>query len=475
LRIIRLGFLWILGLVILAAVAVVLVNAFDEPLKEETRALRFPPAMAAVPAEQNLYLALLGQEAPHGESPIDFGQTRVDLYEAKLPALLEDPTISIVPPERNDAPTLTFRGEVNFLPPSSQASIWISVEDHLDELAQVLAANRELFDRYRALHALTGYQEIATPSPYQPFGYPSSRVRKLYLGWIAQRLKSGNVSEQKAALDDLAADLTTWRIMSFGTGSLVPKTLAFVYIQADTLLLADMLADRSIKIEPLVPQLDRITTPAELVDWRLGDALPGEFRMFQTAVDHADSHPLRTLDALKRFNSIDESKPFEYHALFWEPVLRYFYKKNATDNLRAEDALKGIAFASLKPSDFLAARDEYSKWREQHMNFLNFRILDNPMGKLLLSEMTFSAEVYGLRGYEVAATQRLLRLTYEIRRQRIPLNQIPNFIAAHPEWASHPVSGKPYTFNPDTNSISFTPVSGGVKSWRFSAPVWSGA
>jgi hypothetical protein len=234
-----------------------------------------------------------------------------------------------------------------------------------------------------------------------------------------------------------------------------------------------MIADKTIKIDPLMPQLDRITTPFELGDWKMGDSLPGEFRRYETVLEQAEQMPLRTWKTLDYLNRSDEVKVYDPPAAFWEPFARYFYKKNATENLRAADLLHGIAYANLAPPALLPARQAYLRWRLDQNN-LNFGILDNPMGKLLLAEMVFGVDGYVLRAYDGAAIQRLTKLAYEIRRQHVPADQVAGFMQQHPEWSTHPVSGKAYIFSPDSESIAVTPVSDRASDWLFSAPVWTG-
>jgi hypothetical protein len=222
-----------------------------------------------------------------------------------------------------------------------------------------------------------------------------------------------------------------------------------------------------------MPQLDRMTTPFELGDWKMGDSLPGEFRRNEIVLEQAELMPVRILKTLYFDNRTDEGKVYDPPAAFWEPFARHFYKRNATENLRAADMLQGIAYANLDPPALLPARQAYLNWRLDQ-NLLNLGLLDNPIGKVLLAEMVFSADVYVLRAYDGAAIQRLTKLAYEIRRQHVPADQIARFMQQHPEWSTHPVSGKEYILSPDSESIAITPVSDRASDWLFSVPVWTG-
>jgi hypothetical protein len=96
------------------------------------------------------------------------------------------------------------------------------------------------------------------------------------------------------------------------------------------------------------------------------------------------------------------------------------------------------------------------------------------VGKLLLSQILFRSDIYVLRVYDVAAVQRLTKLGYEVRRQHIQPEQIADFIKQHPEWATHPVNGEAFAWNPESSSISLRPLSDRAGNWRYSIPVWTG-
>jgi hypothetical protein len=80
-----------------------------------------------------------------------------------------------------------------------------------------------------------------------------------------------------------------------------------------------------------------------------------------------------------------------------------------------------------------------------------------------------------LRAYDAAAFKRLVRLGWEIRNQKIDDKSIPSFMQRHPEWATHPVDGKPFVWDEKTREIAVQPLGKQPKDRRFSIPVWGGA
>jgi len=115
-----------LGLLALAAVLCVialLVNAHDEPLAPEARALLSAPANPYGPAD-NIYVALQGFDAPPAESVIAAGEARIEQYNRRVDAALRDPSpanLESLAPQ--DAHRLLFKGDVSFIQPL-ESSVW---------------------------------------------------------------------------------------------------------------------------------------------------------------------------------------------------------------------------------------------------------------------------------------------------------------------------------------------------------------
>ena len=65
-----------------------------------------------------------------------------------------------------------------------------------------------------------------------------------------------------------------------------------------------------------------------------------------------------------------------------------------------------------------------------------------------------------------------MRLSYEIRRQRVAPAAIPAFLARHPEWAHHPADGRPFLWDEKTATLR-VPTSGPLPAGRvFAVHVW---
>ena len=75
---------------VLLFLAALLVNRHDEPLAPEARALLTPPQNSYQPAD-NIYVALLGLDAPPAESVIAAGEAQLQDYNRAIDAAARDP------------------------------------------------------------------------------------------------------------------------------------------------------------------------------------------------------------------------------------------------------------------------------------------------------------------------------------------------------------------------------------------------
>ena len=451
------GLRWLFWGALALLLVVIAINAFDEDLAPETIAL-----LAAPPNpysnEQNLYLAVTGFDAPQGESPVAFGLEKVKEYEDGLDVRLKDPRIALEDLSKKNPQLLGFKGEIDFCRPF-QMSCWTKIESHKSEIEKLLDNNRELYQRYLALKGFTGYYDTATPSVYSTLGYTPSQIRPLFLANFAVQMKSRNSSQQKTVLMDIDRDIRVWRTMLGGEAGLLSKMIAVIYLQEDYLMLSDMIADSTIDLSSFSNELEHLAMPIDQGDWKIGKAFTYEFRMMTNMLSQMGRDADAQLDAAKWWERL------------WGHLWFHFYKARATVNLNAKTMQQLITIADGEPEKTYAARDAYSTWVRKNLTFgLNFAY--NPVGKTLVGTPLPPYENYLLRAYDGAALQRMVKLGYEIRRQKIAATDIPAFIHQHPEWATHPVSGQSFSWDAEKSEIAMKPVGEQPEGSRFKISVW---
>jgi alpha-ketoglutarate-dependent taurine dioxygenase len=146
----------------------------------------------------------------------------------------------------------------------------------------------------------------------------------------------------------------------------------------------------------------------------------------------------------------------------------HFFKLNATENTSAARAARWAALADSDSSQFYRTRDANREWFKDNDLHFSLGFLYNPIGKILVAIATPQNDTYSLRVYDVAAYQRLVNLSYELRRQHIATADVAPFLLAHPEWSTHPVDGKPFRWNPETAELAVNTLAEHPKDQRFS-------
>jgi hypothetical protein len=410
-RIVVWGTLAVLGLFL----ATLAINAFDESLSTEAKALLQAPPNHYMP-EDNIYVALAGFDAP--------------------------------------AP-LQFKGAATTCPQQS-ASFFECVREHRSDYAALLNDNRELYQRYLALHRLSGYYETAQPAMVTPFHYPPTGVRNLFLAQVAVRAQSSDASQRQEGLDDLARDLKLWRRMLTGNGTLVAAMLSISSLQADYRLLSDLIADLHISIPA---QSEIFPLNSNLKEWNIGPVFAGEFRAKSLMYEQIRVFP-------SGWNLTESDHRWIRGPMrLCRRVEAQYFKLNATENLDAKLMNAMAAYAAAAP---LGARNP----SEDFAGLLSIRTLYNPIGRILLRIAAPAYGGYVPRAYDGAALERLVRLSWEIRRQQIEPSAIRDFMRQHPEWSTHPLGGTAFVWKPDLNEIAMQPVGEWQPDRRFSVRIW---
>ena len=439
-----LGFtiLALLSLACLLLLAALLVNAHDEPLAPQVRALLTPPTNPYGTAD-NIYVALQGFDAPPAESVIAAGEARIQHYDRSIDAAQE-------------AHRLAFRGDVSFIRPL-ESSLWNEAPQHEREIATLLADNHELIERYLDLILLRGYYETARPSALAPHPAAPNEVHRLFLAQLALQMRAHSHFQRQLGLAELEVDIRLWRRVLTGEGTLLSKMLAIAFLQSDYLLLADMVADPRVELaldeqyaESLVPLFDA-------GDFDIGGAFAAEFRVQVATLRSPDTEARHGAQGwLERAGS---------------RLTDHFLKLNATENLLAAETGRWMT-AAADPGKFYQLNPVAAgRWNEQPRVWL-LPLSYNPLGKLLAAIVTQPYRYYPPRAWDEEALQRLVRLGYEIRQHRVAPTELAAFLRAHPQWSTHPADGRPFLWDAATGEVRVQTLSQHPPGWRFSIRIW---
>jgi hypothetical protein len=284
------------------------------------------------------------------------------------------------------------------------------------------------------------------------------QLRVLFLADVANRIQTGLAPQQRDALTDLQRDIHLWQMVLRGDGSLISKMLAIAWLHGDLILAADLISDPSIDVKSLDDLLDPILVPFDLRDYRIGDAFAAEYRARATLYG--------TITAANEMVGTSPSSIWPTRA--WNAFQAHFFKPNATENMDAEFTARRIAVADSESSEYQRSRQTYEDWLEKDGPHLSPSYIYNPMGKILVSLSASQKDSYSLRAYDVAAHQRLVYLAFQLKRQHIATSDVTAFLKAHPEWSTHPVGGKPFSWNAETGELAVNTLGDHPKDQRFS-------
>jgi hypothetical protein len=450
LRWLGIGLLMLAGLACLLFLIALLVNARDEALTPEARALLSQPANPYAAAD-NIYVALRGLDAPLAESIIAAGEARIEQYNRSLDAALRDPSEANL--ERlnpKDPYRLRFKGDIGFIQPLG-SSVWNEAPQHEQEITTLLADNHELMDRYLSLILLRGYYETERPGGLGPVPYPPapSEVRRLFLAQLALQMRARSRSARQLALAELEADIRLWRRVLIGEGGLLWKMLSIAFLQSDFLLLGDLIADGDIDLDPREEYADSLVPLFDAADFDLGKAFAAEFRIQVAVLRGPEMQPHRGTQGWLE----DAGNHLTGH----------FFKPNATANLLARNTLRWMAIGA-DPAKAGSAPESPAGWV--------LPLSYNPIGKILSAPVTQAYRSYPPRAWDEAALQRLVRAGYEIRQRRLAPADLTAFLQAHPQWSTHPADGRPFLWDAGTGELRVQTVSQHPPEWRFSIRVW---
>jgi len=436
----------------------VLVNLPDEALTAEERALA-EPNRPAVPDSQNIYVALLGFYAPPGIDSMAYGAKRLAQHNE---AAAKDPwrhdrvaKLRAGQPIGEDKDTLKWIDGGRKLPSRFEGPILPNALGQAQDVTYLLEANVELIARYRTLQSLPQFSNTAVPdilSPVLLLGAPAD-ARSVLLAQCAIDALSGR---SKRALEFLTADISLWRRVLAGSGTLIDEMRAITYLAGDFRLVSDLISSREFDAFAHRATLASLTTPLTKPELGFGQMFANEFQ-----------------ENARLLSSIDDEEMREAHDswlsragafLFYFP----FFKLNATLNRSAHAMTNYQRLAGLAPSDYLLAKADVKKESEAMADF-GLTWLYNPIGKGLVGVAAIQYEGYVDRLPDLDAYIHLVRAQLEVRLASVPSEKVPQFLEKADAESWNPYTNRPFQWSPTAHSLMFDAVSQPWRKWGTTA------
>jgi hypothetical protein len=438
----------LLGIPLALLLAWLAINLVDEPLTAQAKAILTAP-LDPYPAGDNIYVGMMGFDAPTGQLMIRTGQMRIEAYNLALDRLLASPSAAAAFAQaQSRSARLAFQGSLMAgAKPASvpTLSLWEFVKTHRARLASVLGRNQELYRRYLTLHGLTGYFETEKPSALAPLAVIPPGVHSLFLAQVANRIQIGSAVEQSAALVDLARDVRMWQTVLDGTGGMLSKMLAAGALHDDFLLTGDMVTDPQCDQAFLRDVGHSLLTPFPARDWAIGGAYDHEMRLFVSFLRGFKRGPPR--------QDGSDLDPARWPALLADRLALQLFKYDATVNLEAERTGRLRALADGDPATFSRRQQAFADWERRRLS----GFLYNPFGRILLRLGTLNGD-FPQQVYDVAALQRLVYLAYLVRHRQIARENVAVFMRDHPPWSTQPLDAKPLSWDPATGWLKLSPA-----------------
>jgi hypothetical protein len=234
----------------------------------------------------------------------------------------------------------------------------------------------------------------------------------------------------------------------------------------DYALLGDAIADPAVDIGANDAEITSALDRLEASDWTMRGAFGIEFRNMGSVMDRIWREPA-TASSIVSPRDEDSSR-------WWYPYLgrveSHFMQFNATRNLDARKALALEAVGNSTGANLLVSMRAYDDWVERNLEY-GVKYAYNPIGRILIGISAHSLTAYPLRLHDTEAFARLVRLGFEIRKAGLRVEDVEPFMKAHPEWSTHPVDRRPFTWNRDKREIAVQPVSPTRPDRRLSIPV----
>ena len=436
---------WILLLLFCAAAGVLLLNAFDEPLKPEVTAL-LQDQGEPLTRQQNMYYALMGFSAAAPDME-EAGWNQVQVIDAALRAGKS----WIEADEQAELPRRVFVGDRTHLPgygqkPGELQGILDFLRLHKQEAEQLLVDNRVILDRYAALDHYPHFAITVPPNilmigelPWDGIG-PARRLWKLeVVGLVAD----GHMDD---AIDWLQRDTRFWRrLLSERRIGLMGKSIVAYQVASNFHLASEIVHAYALNGEQLTA-LRGLATPLTVEERSVAAAFKDEFLEKPQSLSLFD-------DSAEYAKLFGGSKLRQLDVRLLVFVQKRFYLRNATLNLFYRKMQQSIDMDNHACRSFQTDEQSYAEEPK-----LSLGMLRNPVGKMIADipgpyHHSYTGKMCDLQGF-----QRMLALQLLLREHNVADDQVATFIRDAGADYTDPFTGAPMQWLPQLRSLSFDAV-----------------
>ena len=439
---------WTLLVAVALVALVIAINWRDQPLSDEARALLADQPAAPVPDRENILLALAGMKAPEEADVFEAGRRYIEQANREGGSAEQEKKKLKWQDTKPPFDCKISMGD-DFLQ---------CVELERNRLAETLALNKTLVQRYRAMQELPRYAVIQAPGVWvidMDFGTPFT-IHQSLLAQAVLDIKDWNMT---AGLEFFKKDMALWRKNLDGKFCLLDSMFSTAWLMQDARGLNMLLSLPTVQISEEQRQEWRaLLAPLSPEQQSLHAAWEGEIKFGYSYAPE-----------IKRWKSYDEvsnrgdivcgrfpeavGECTAWQAWLEENISSIFFQPNASLNDEVPFYKAWLKLTELSWPDYLAQRDatlaSFKKPAGLQINWIY-----NPVGKRFSTYSISPAEYIG-RLHDADTYLRLVRLQLELRLAEVPSGQVAGYLKQLDAPYCAPCSD--FSWNPQARQLSFQP------------------
>ena len=421
----------VVAVVIVVAIGTLLaVNAVDEELRPEARALFRPPP--AVFATDSGWALLAGFHAPVGQEPRRYAESlRKAAATRKARAQV---------PRTHDELEVSAPDELLCWPEARDCTL--AFAQRPESIADLAADNAVLMKRYDELLASGQLFDVTEALDYYapiPFFNVAMRTQLVRMSQVGAAVSTGRIEPALAWLEKDAAFFRRWLDEA---GSILTKMLALRGLSRDLLVAGQVARSGRELTAAQWDALERIVAPLTPTQRAMGPVIRTEGRLHAGILDQMLADPRATSRVL-------DSPPW------MATILSATMRRDATLNFSFPlfDAWMRL---DAVPTDQLAAAIARTEDEVRRHARVDWAWAYNPTGKAVAVEASPPLTEYFYRLRDLAALASTVRCVVALTRGAVALDSARAFVASSPACRD-PYEGRPLAWDRERVELSFRP------------------
>ena len=416
----------------------------DEPLTPE--ADKFTSFSHAPPAANNAYFMIWGFAASPELDAHVVGRQIVaahdrilaadkDLSKFKLEAFYGERPLTF-PKDSKRICDLTKNENCLLVYQTKQSEVRTQSEEYKIYLA-----------RYRKIREYEDFglalSQMSTQTPVAAWNQ-ILRISDLVDGNIAERMKSKTT--QRAALEELAAEVSSWRRLLQGDDWIITQMISVVTLGRKYRLASEIMNAYPEVVTAYPALMAKITAPLSPAETSTVNSVAAEARMV-----------VGTFRGMQARGNFLEDSFFE--GLPGPPLRAAFavggFRANATLNEAYRSFNELLVFLAKSPKEVFEGHKVLLDVQEKRTRFSLDAVFYNPVGRITNAHSTPNYTEYAFRVFDLIGLSRLLDLQRRIIEANVGPDKVSSLLAGTGPGLTNPYTELPMLWDPTTKQISF--------------------